>query len=561
MLADLKLVERLEEIRMEQSAHMDNLYEWAEQAYAAAFLEIGVDLNGMAVDEAAQRLQVHKRVTPVLAESLDQWSVWRVLSGNDAGARALSAVAGRIDPDPWRQRMRASGDEIKFIEGSDRATGLDPKSIESLARMAESPDLAGQPPTAFYNLGMALSQGAGNHKLGTAVLRRGYLKYPGDFWINTGLNWSLRHQGPEYQEEAIGFGRAALALRPTVGWSWMRAGEVYQYHYKRLDEANACYMKAIELDPDNAWIHNNVAWGLYGQRKLDKAADYYRMAIKLDPKIGAAYSNLGNILREQKKLDESIASHRQAIEVNPRRALSQHGLGLALLDHHLATPDEKLLEEAVAALQKAAELAPSNVGFWSALAGAFERQKKPGEAIASYRKAIEINPKDATLHVRLGVALGEHGSVGEALAFFRKAVELNPKAAWAHGNLALYLAAGPQPNLRDPKSALIHAQERLTCCLKIPPSGETWASPCCERATPWRLSKPFKRSMRFQWARSIFTASSWPRPTGRMAIRTRHGRLTSKPHNGWTRISQITRPSAASALKPQSCWESRSRRS
>jgi len=105
---------------------------------------------------------------------------------------------------------------------------------------------------------MALTEGCGKHQLGTEVLRKACLQYPGDFWIYAGLNGSIGKLGPEYEEEAIGFLRAALALRPNDAFTWIRIGEVNQSHYKRMDEANACYRKAIELEPKNNWFRSRL---------------------------------------------------------------------------------------------------------------------------------------------------------------------------------------------------------------------------------------------------------------------------------------------------------------
>src|SRR5262245_37279973 len=58
----------------------------------------------------------------------------------------------------------------------------------------------------------------------------------------------------------------------------------------RLDEAIACYRKAIEIAPKDARAHHNLAAALAGKGQLDEAIASYRKAIELNPKSAAAHS-------------------------------------------------------------------------------------------------------------------------------------------------------------------------------------------------------------------------------------------------------------------------------
>ena len=52
----------------------------------------------------------------------------------------------------------------------------------------------------------------------------------------------------------------------------------------RLDEAIDYYRKAVQLDPDYAWAHHNLANALRIKGRLDEAYDHYQQVIRLDPK-------------------------------------------------------------------------------------------------------------------------------------------------------------------------------------------------------------------------------------------------------------------------------------
>ena len=53
------------------------------------------------------------------------------------------------------------------------------------------------------------------------------------------------------------------------------------------------------------------------QGKLDEAVACYRRALELKPDYAEAHNNLGNALKDQGKLDEAVACYRRALELKP----------------------------------------------------------------------------------------------------------------------------------------------------------------------------------------------------------------------------------------------------
>ena len=98
----------------------------------------------------------------------------------------------------------------------------------------------------------------------------------------------------------------------------------------KLDEAVACYRRALELKPDFAEAHNNLGNALKDQGKLDEAVACYRRALELKPDYAEAHNNLGNALKDQGKLDEAVACYRRALELKPDYAEAHSNLGSAL---------------------------------------------------------------------------------------------------------------------------------------------------------------------------------------------------------------------------------------
>src|SRR5262249_27686307 len=95
----------------------------------------------------------------------------------------------------------------------------------------------------------------------------------------------------------------------------------------QLDEAIACFRKALALDPKDAQAHTNLGNALRRKGDLDGAIACYRTAIALDPKHATAHHNLGKALAQKGRVDEAIACYKKAIELDPKYA----GADLALL--------------------------------------------------------------------------------------------------------------------------------------------------------------------------------------------------------------------------------------
>ena len=64
----------------------------------------------------------------------------------------------------------------------------------------------------------------------------------------------------------------------------------------RLDEAEAMYREALQLEPGSALAHNNQGTLFRAQNRLDEAIASFRAAIALDPRLASAHFNLAAAL-------------------------------------------------------------------------------------------------------------------------------------------------------------------------------------------------------------------------------------------------------------------------
>jgi Flp pilus assembly protein TadD len=113
-------------------------------------------------------------------------------------------------------------------------------------------------------------------------------------------------------------------------------------------------------------------------------------------------------------------------------------------------------DAAVAELNKAIALAPSESTLYNNLGAALTELGKLDDAIQHFRKALELNPQFAEAYSNLGEALARKGAVKDAIVQFEKAVELDPQHADAQRNLGAALA---RTGLRE--RAIVHLEKAV----------------------------------------------------------------------------------------------------
>jgi tetratricopeptide (TPR) repeat protein len=414
-----------------------------------------------------------------LVAALDRWAfVAMHLEKSDLEQRVW-AVARRAAPDPvWGDRIRQLG------------AWKDQKALEALVRQAPS---TGVSPQLRAEVGERLR--VLHSPLAEPFLRRAQAEHPADFWLNFNLGHTLSDTNPA---EAIGFYRAALAIRPENSMVYNNLGAALD-NLKKTPEAEAAFRRAIELNPQNAGMpYYNLGRMLKDQGKTADAIDAYNRSLALSPKDWYGYGNLGMALADQNRLPEAIAAYRKALEINPKSAVDLTNLGVALYGHgqtdeataayresirlrpndantyfnlNLALYQKGRLAEAADACRKAIELDPTRADAHNSLGIALKDLGNREEAIASYRQAIELDPKYFKASLNLGLELSERGDLDEAIKVLHTAVELAPQAAAPLPHLAELLSTYPDPTIRDLARAVEYAKRATEL---EPQSSEAW---------------------------------------------------------------------------------------
>jgi superkiller protein 3 len=410
--ADQKLAARLEQIRLAKGNLVEGKlnFSGATKAYALAFQEAGIDITKEAAEAAAQI-----RKSPVkdkLVAALDDWAWCAWSTGEKELAGRLLALARQTDPDAWRDQVR------------NPATWTDQAKLTELAKAGPVADLS---PQMLELVGALLRR---NGSAAEAWLRAAQQKHPADFWLNFSLGNVLVRTNPE---EAIGYYRAALALRPQAVIVHNNLG-MAQMARKELLGAIRAFRRTIELDPTFAGAYVNLGTALRQQKDLPAARAAYQKALALDPKLASAHVNLGMVLEQQNDFDGAMVLYRRALELDPRLAVAQLSLGRVLRQ-------KGDVAGAIALYHKALELQPDNAAAHLQLGDALQAMGRLQEAIAHYRKALELDPKSVQAHNALGTTLFRTGRTDEAVACFQRALQLDPRSVPAYLNLGSALQA------------------------------------------------------------------------------------------------------------------------
>ncbi|MGA7641212.1 MAG: tetratricopeptide repeat protein [Syntrophobacteraceae bacterium] len=240
----------------------------------------------------------------------------------------------------------------------------------------------------------------------------------------------LRGSAVQLQEAEAAY-RKAIELDPNYTWAWVQLGGLMQ-NLGRFQEAEAAYRKAIELDPSYTWAWVQLGGLTEKLERFQEAEDAYRKAIELDPNDNWAWVQLGGLLHERlERFEEAEAAYRKALELKPHNAWAWSQLGQLL--------HEKLerFEEAEDAYRKAVELDPGHDWMWAQLGRLLhEKLERFQEAEAAYRKAVELDPGYVWVWALLGLLLHEKlERFEEAEVAYRKAIESDPNYYWAWGKL------------------------------------------------------------------------------------------------------------------------------
>lgn len=147
-----------------------------------------------------------------------------------------------------------------------------------------------------------------------------------------------------------------------------------------------------------------------------QAVDLYGQALELEPNNAGLHNNLGVVLRRQGELSGAIEAYQRATELDPNLSAAYVNLGLALLL-------QQRWQEALTALQAAAEQIPDEATLLFYQGIALENLENWPAAIETYNAYLRESP-DALGHYRLAIVYWQAGDPQRAVELFQRAARL-----------------------------------------------------------------------------------------------------------------------------------------
>lgn len=231
----------------------------------------------------------------------------------------------------------------------------------------------------------------------------------------------------------------------------------------KCEESLSKYRKAVEIDPDAAYVHINWGSALHElgnndnkvrSKMYELSGLQYEKASQINPQLAATYVNWGNLLHDQKRYREAEKKLRLALTDPAFKSYAANSLALVLEDQNKTSEAIEMYEAAIrdkpgltipyvnvsqllgkqdrykdgyAKLEEAASIDPRAFEVYWAWGLLLSNEGKYDQAITKYKTAVRLNPGFDELHVKWGANLYALKDYKEAETHFRQAADLNSK--------------------------------------------------------------------------------------------------------------------------------------
>ncbi|MGF1534791.1 MAG: tetratricopeptide repeat protein [Bernardetiaceae bacterium] len=226
--------------------------------------------------------------------------------------------------------------------------------------------------------------------------------------------------------EGVSHLKRGIEIYPDNAAAWVLLGntEMALYdHYK----ADACYKKAIEIDPTTAEAYRNLALIALKRGNYVESIDYtqqwivnqkkYRTVTKRERSV--AFQQLGDLYAKIDSLDFSILAYNTAIDFDKTNVSAYVGLGL------VSERKSGSMSMAIENFRTALSFDPENTYILEHLSMALARKGDYEGGIKNLKKAIRMDAQNPTLYESLAMIYEEMGEIELAQSYYRKAGTLN----------------------------------------------------------------------------------------------------------------------------------------
>ncbi|MDJ0851755.1 MAG: tetratricopeptide repeat protein [Myxococcota bacterium] len=253
---------------------------------------------------------------------------------------------------------------------------------------------------SFLRAGMA-NERTGNYALAVKAYRRGLEAEPENVELLNSLGFALFQQGKS--QEAVVALEKAVAVDPKH-WKSHNNLALASIDIGELELAEAHYRESLAIEPQPQ-VYNDLGFVLERQGMGDEAVEMYRRSLELEPESASAHYNLAAYL--------SRRGDHAAAERHFRAALAQKPSTQAYTGLGFVLGQQGRVDDAIESLNAAIELDPDNAAAYDQLGTILVRQGRLEEAASAYRRLSRRRPS-APAHRELAEVLTRLGRKDEA---------------------------------------------------------------------------------------------------------------------------------------------------
>jgi len=196
-----------------------------------------------------------------------------------------------------------------------------------------------------------------------------------------------------YRRAALGFAGSGVLLAMVVGTNM-------QMRY--WENSTTLFEQAVEVDPDNFLMHNNLGNALLAEKRDDEAIQHFLTASSFKKNYAEPHYNLGLAFRARGEVHKAIDHFRQALRIKKDYPEAYNNLGVMLAE-------QGQLAEAIELFQQALSIRPDYADSYINLAMAYRLQGNYSESVKYFRRALELKPDDAEASELLAETLQMQG--------------------------------------------------------------------------------------------------------------------------------------------------------
>ena len=231
--------------------------------------------------------------------------------------------------------------------------------------------------------------------------------------------------------------RRAHMDNPEAYEYFLRGREMYSSFTKENnDQARKLWEKALELDPNNSWLWQQIGWSYYRDARfgwtdtpaqsLDRAEELALKTLAVDDSNAEAYCLMSVVYMSRRQHDKAVAYGEKTLALAPNFADIQATIAIPFMYSDRA-------EEAIELVKKAMRLSPHYPGWYLPVLGIAYRftgqYKEAIEALESWR--ARANPRSALPYLFLAFTYQEAGKGEEAQVAVAEILKRKPKASIA----------------------------------------------------------------------------------------------------------------------------------